>query len=1253
MNKNRFLLFLLLVFSIHTAESGQPFMTIYTSKEIEGHTQFWAMEQDNRGVMYIGDGYGVQEFDGSNWRAIINPNHSFGRSLDKDAHGRIYVGSSGMLGYLDADQNGQMYYRSLMEFLKPEDQVFNYVWSVQATSAGIYFQTHEKLFRFRPEIVKDGTEHWNVDVWRARNLFGYTFWFDQTLYVQQFGIGLTKMVNDSLVQIPGGEQFANDRVHVMLPFPGKPGAYVIGTFSRGLFLWDGNTVRPFPVDDDPSLRRGTVYTGVITPDSCFALGTMASGLYIIDANGRTRHHFSQASGLLSNTVSCLFVDMQKNLWMGMDGGVAVLEYNSPLSEFNVPGGTGPSDFRRYQGVLYIATNDGVYFLDETDSRLKMIDGIVGNAQSFFFREINNELFIAVNQGVYRIQNKTAVLALPNRELSRPVLNMCEVSLANHLIVAGTSDGVELLRYDANDPHRLRRISNVAGTHEYIRNAIEIEPGVVWLGTMDSGIIRLTLQADQALNPVVEKFSVEHGLPIGGVSCYLIDGKLVYCTKQGIYQFDDKQKRFARDPNFDGVQLGRNPDEGIIVADSQGNIWMNLGKESAVYRKLPNGTYRLEKDQMARFADEVINIIYPDVNGLVWFGTANNVVRIAPSRYQTEQVNFPALIRRVALDGDSTIYFGAMKPDSRLNDQTARVLPFRDNAVRFDFSASSYLNPRANEFRTKLEGFDNNWSPWSNEHRRYYTNLPAGTYRFRVKARNIFQHESSEDVFAFTIKPPLYGTWWAWMLYVLGAGGLIIGYLRVRTRQLKERSRLLEKIVQERTAEIQAQNKEIQAQKENVEQLSRIGRDITATLSIENIIHTVYENVNSLMDASVFGIGIYNSEKQSLDFPSTIENNTVIPAYSVSLADENLLAVWCFKNQKDVVINDFTRDFAAYINKIQTTVAGKYRESILYLPLTYKDKTIGVITAQSFAKNAYTDYHLHMLQNLATYCAIALDNADAYRRLAALLDELKATQEKLVTQSKLAALGALTAGIAHEIKNPLNFVNNFSALIVEMVEELKEILEKEREHLQPDTVTEVAELLATMQQNASKIREHGTRADSIVRSMLQHSRGKAGERKPTDINVMLEEDINLAYHGMRAQDGSFNITIDTDLDRSISLVNIVPQDISRVFLNIVSNGFYEAHRKKQNAGGGFAPKLIVKTRNLDHGIEISIRDNGNGVPASIRSGLFTPFFTTKPTGQGIGLGLSISHDIVVQGHNGQLFFETEEGAYTEFIIRLPK
>jgi signal transduction histidine kinase len=631
------------------------------------------------------------------------------------------------------------------------------------------------------------------------------------------------------------------------------------------------------------------------------------------------------------------------------------------------------------------------------------------------------------------------------------------------------------------------------------------------------------------------------------------------------------------------------------------------------------------------------VIFPDPDGVVWFGVVNFAYRYMPRAESSVSQPGAALIRRVAVTNGAAIFNGTDSGQS----QAAPELPFQWNELHFDFAMPSYVDPKANEFQSKLEGFDGRWSGWSRDSKRYYTNLPAGTYRFLVRARNIQGQQSIPVEYAFSILAPWYKTWTAYLAYALLCLILVFGVVRLRTRHLNEKSKALEKVVRERTAEIQAQ-------KENIEQLSIIGRDITDNLSIRDIIHTAYENVNTLMDASVFGIGLFDPDKQALVFPATREKGRSLEEFSVPLSDDDRLAVWCFKNQRDVVINDYGKEYNRYINQIKAPAAGENPESILYLPLKHKDKTVGVITAQSFKKDAYTEYQLNILRNLATYSAIALDNADAYHRLNELLTDLKATQEKLVTQSKLASLGALTAGIAHEIKNPLNFVNNFAELSKELVSELGQEVEKST--IDKDAIREI---LSTLRQNSDKIGEHGKRADSIVKSMLQHSRGKAGERQPTDINAMLEEDISLAYHGMRAQDSSFNITIESELDPAIGKIEVVPQDISRVFLNIISNGCYEANRRKGSAGAGFSPKLTVRSRKLDRGVEIRIRDNGNGIPREIRDKLFTPFFTTKPTGQGTGLGLSISYDIVVHGHNGQISFESQEGQFTEFLIILPR
>ena len=270
-----------------------------------------------------------------------------------------------------------------------------------------------------------------------------------------------------------------------------------------------------------------------------------------------------------------------------------------------------------------------------------------------------------------------------------------------------------------------------------------------------------------------------------------------------------------------------------------------------------------------------------------------------------------------------------------------------------------------------------------------------------------------------------------------------------------------------------------------------------------------------------------------------------------------------------------------------------------------------------------------------------------------LEELKEAQKQLVLSEKMASLGQLTAGIAHEIKNPLNFVNNFAVLSSDLTKELREELEKQKLKLDPANASAIADLLNDLEQNVTKINEHGKRADSIVKGMLLHSRGKAGERQATDINALLAEYVNLAYHGLRAQDSSFNVKIESSYDVTLDPVDVVPQDISRVFLNIVNNGCYSANEKKKSGLNGFMPTIKVCTKDMGDKVQIRIRDNGNGVPRSILDRIFNPFFTTKPSGAGTGLGLSLSYDIIVHEHKGEIAVDTKEGEYAEFIISLPK
>ena len=431
----------------------------------------------------------------------------------------------------------------------------------------------------------------------------------------------------------------------------------------------------------------------------------------------------------------------------------------------------------------------------------------------------------------------------------------------------------------------------------------------------------------------------------------------------------------------------------------------------------------------------------------------------------------------------------------------------------------------------------------------------------------------------------------------------------------------------------------------------------STFDLQTVLQTLVESAARLCDADKVNItrqrdGIfYRAEAYgfSLEFMDYVRN-IPIQAERGSAFGRALL------EGRAVHIPDVKAD--PEYTLVEGQRLGDYR-TVLAVPMLREGVPTGVLSLTRSAVRPFTEKQIELASTFADQAAIAIENVRLFksveartRELAASLEDLRTTQDRLVQTQKLASLGQLTAGIAHEIKNPLNFVNNFSGVSVELIDELQETLG--RVTTDDKTRGEIAELADTLRGNLDKIVQHGKRADTIVKNMLLHSREGSGEHRAVDINALVEEGLNLAYHGARAEKQGFNIKLERSFDPNAGEADVFPQDVTRVLLNLISNGFYAATKRgAETNGGDYEPTLAAATKNRGDRVEITIRDNGMGIPADVKDKMFNPFFTTKPAGEGTGLGLSISHDIVVKQHGGSIEVETQPGEFTEIKIVLPR
>jgi signal transduction histidine kinase len=473
-------------------------------------------------------------------------------------------------------------------------------------------------------------------------------------------------------------------------------------------------------------------------------------------------------------------------------------------------------------------------------------------------------------------------------------------------------------------------------------------------------------------------------------------------------------------------------------------------------------------------------------------------------------------------------------------------------------------------------------------------------------------------------------------------------LLIEREQTAER---LEKQVEERTIELARSVEELRA-------LGDVSQAVNSTIDLQTVLSTIISKAVQLSGTDAGTIYAFDDARQEFQLRASygMDEELVAAIKERNVRMGETLISQAAMQRSPVQVADIKHDSSS--PALDIIVRAGFR-ALLAVPLLGANLIVGALVVRRKQPGEFPQSTVNLLQTLGAQSVLAIQNARLFdevqwrtRDLAKSLEGLRTTQDRLIQTEKLASLGQLTAGIAHEIKNPLNFVNNFSAVSVELIDELREALAGA--HLDTKLGAEISEIADMLQGNLDKVVQHGKRADSIVKNMLLHSRQGSGKHQPADINMVVEDSLNLAYHGARAEKQDFNVTLEKSFDPSAGNVDLFPQEITRVLLNLISNGFYAATKRKSEANGrDYEPTLTVLTKNLGDSVEIRIHDNGTGIPPEVREKMFNPFFTTKPPGEGTGLGLSLSYDIIVKQHAGSIEVETQPGEFTEFRIVLPR
>lgn len=795
---------------------GRPFIRNIPKTEYGLHQQNWRFVQDSRGVLYVGNTDGLLEYDGESWRKVFSGTGLTVRGLTNGADGRVICGKGGDFGFLMPDSTGQMQFVGLRDELPDQLQNIQNIWDVESVGDSIFLNTGYNVIMYYPGSAP---KFWPAS---QPDAFHKAFMAHDIFFVREIGVGLKYLIDGELKLVPGGEIFGPgpNRVDGVIPFDNK--RVLIISRQLGLFVLGPNSLTPLegPAADYIRTYRANTAATLSRALGWYAIGTLEGGLLVMDANANIVTTINRASGLADDVINDVYLDRQGSVWLAMSRGVAHVELPSPITQFSAESGLlgTVTDAMRYQGRMYAATEQGLYVLEPATAtgqpaHFELIEGT--NGQVWDLEIAGGDLLAATsNLGVLLVDGKQAYSLTEPGSVNYFYLRAS--ASRDDKVYVGRSDGMSLLTKRRNNWQESKGIVlNTDGAVRWICGATD---ELLYISDTYYGVRRVEFSPA----PLVELLDTTRGLPtLAGNYMFVVDGEEVLVNALGCYTYDDEALRFVPDDRFGEAYTNGSYRLRYLHQAPDGNVW-KLGSKAYVPTlngpgpselllsvKNQQGAYRDRESIARRLEGQGLYVLYTDDRGVSWFGGENGLFRYDPNVRKDYQTNYRTLLREVSSnDTLSQARFDDLQPDKAAGYWVE--ISYTANDLRFSWAAPSFDAADQLEYQYLLEGYGSEeWSSWSANTGERFTNLLEGDYTLRVRARNVYDVVGQEVAYGFSVLPPWYRTWYAYAGYGLLAIGLVFGIVRWREYRLQIEKRRLERIVEERTAEVVAQKEQLE------------------------------------------------------------------------------------------------------------------------------------------------------------------------------------------------------------------------------------------------------------------------------------------------------------------------------------------------------------------------------------------------------------------------------------------------------------